>query len=291
MTWGRAAMKKRPLSIVIISFIYLLEPFANLFQAAFLNDLPFSGDMGTLSRLRWTDWVILWLFPVVALGIYRVRKWGWYLFIGFSGLLVVYNIYVYIQNPNYALETILFFILIITGTSAAFLRKHVYAPYFNPRFRWWETAARFRIDLDTAILTETGNQPCKTLDISETGCFLETRFPMAEGASVWLKIRFKGMEINCLGTVVRRAGRAEAVRGYGIMFQGMSAEAKDLLRKLIFSLERLYREERKDLISSSEIPADLLRRNFSPLSRWAFHVKSSFRHAFLRKPKGLEQRA
>ena len=256
-----------------------------------MNDIPLTGELGILSRLLWTDWVILGLFPVVAVGVYMVRKWGWYLFIGFSALLILYNIYVYLLNPNYAPETILFFILIITGTSAAFLRKHVYTPYFNPRLRWWETAARYRIVLDTAILTEMGAQPCKTVDISETGCFLETRVPLAEAASVWLKIRCKGMEINCLGTVVRRAGSGETVRGYGIMFQGMSAEAKDLLRKLLFSLERLDREERKDLISSSEIPTDLWKRNYTLLSRWAFRVGSSFRHTFLNKVRGIEHRA
>ncbi|MEW6667877.1 MAG: PilZ domain-containing protein [Thermodesulfobacteriota bacterium] len=284
-------MKKRPLSIVIISLIYLLEPFGNIFQAAFVNDIPLIGETGILSRLVWTDWVVLGLFPVVAVGVYLVRKWGWYLFIGFSGLLVVYNIYVYLRNPNYAPETILLFILIITGTSAVFLRRHVYAPYFNPRLRWWETAARYRIVLETTILTDAGAQPCKTVDISETGCFLETRVPLAEGASVWLKIRCRGMEINCLGKVVRRAGGAETVLGYGIMFQGMAAEARNLLRKLLFSLERLDRMERKDLISASEIPTDLWRRNYTSLSRLFFRVKSSLRHTLSYKPKRIEHSA
>ena len=93
-------MRKRPLSIVIITIVYFLEPIGNLIQAAFINNLPFFGEYGILSRLLWTDWVILGLFPVVAIGIYKVRKWGWYLFICFSVLLISYNLIVYYQEKE-----------------------------------------------------------------------------------------------------------------------------------------------------------------------------------------------
>lgn len=274
-------MRKRPLSIVIIALIYFFEPAGNLIQAAFINDMPLFGRAGILSHLLWTDWVILALFPVVAVGIYMVRKWGWYLFICFSGLLIAYNLFVYFfLNPNYDFETILLFILIITGMSAFFLRKHVYAPYFNPRLRWWETAARYRVTLNTDILTEKGALPCKTIDISETGCFLECEAPMTEGSSVWLKINCQGIEINCLGRIVRRSGEKERVGGYGIMFQGMSEETRKTIRQLIFSLERLERQERKDLISASEIPSKFWQRHYSLLSQVGFRIKSTLKHAF-----------
>ena len=139
-------MKRKPLSVIIISIFYFLEPFGNLIQAAYINQMPLFGHGSILSRLLWSDWIILALFPIVAIGIYMMKKWGWYLFLGFSALLIFYNIYVYkFLNPNYSLKIILAFILIITLTSALFLRKSIYAPYFNPRLRWWETAKRFRV--------------------------------------------------------------------------------------------------------------------------------------------------
>jgi hypothetical protein len=273
-------MRKRPLSIVIIALIYFFEPAGNLIQAAFINDMPLFGSDGILSHLLWTDWVILALFPVVAVGIYMVRKWGWYLFISFSGLLIAYNLFVYFfLNPNYAFETILFFILIITGMSAFFLRRHVCAPYFNPRLRWWETAARYRVTLHTDILTEKGALPCETIDISETGCFLECAEPMVEGSSVWVKINCQGAEINVIGKIVRKSGKKDRVGGYGIMFQGMSGETRKTIRQLIFSLERLERQERKDLISASEIPFHFWQRNYTLLSQLGFRIRSTLKHA------------
>lgn len=272
-------MKKRPLSIVIIAIIYLLEPIGNLVQAAFVNEMPLFGEFGILSHLLWTDWVILGLFPVVAIGIYMVRTWGWYLFISFSGLLIAYNIFVYFLNPNYALETVLLFIFIITFMSAFFLRKHVYSPYFNPRLRWWENAARYKVSLESQIFTKSGVEKCKTLDISETGCFLGTEALLDEGALVMLKIECKGVVISCLGKVVRKSGEKERVRGYGILFKALPKETRKLLRLLIFSLERLGREERRDLIRDSEIPLDFWKRRYAALTTSVFRIKSNLRNA------------
>ena len=119
-------MKKRPLSIIIVSLIYLFEPVGNVVVAAYVNQMPLIGRHGILAHLVWSDWIILALFPAVAWGIYSVRKWGWYMFIGFSALLIGYNLYVYaFLNPYYNFQTIVLFIIIITVITGVFFRRHV----------------------------------------------------------------------------------------------------------------------------------------------------------------------
>ena len=274
-------MKKRPPSIIIIALIYFLEPVGNILQAALVNDMPVYGESGILSHLVWTDWVILSLFPVTGVGIYMVRRWGWYLFVSFSVTLIVYNVYVYSINPNYELETVLLFIGVVTFMSAFFLRKHVYAPYFNPRLRWWESAARFRVGLETQILTDQGAQTCTTVDISETGCFLSTPVVLDEGSLVLLKIHCSEAELDCLGKIVRKSTEREQVHGYGIMFQGLSKETRKTLRLLIFSLLKLGREQRKEKIQVSEIPPNFLEMRGVLFSRLAFsrnlHLAAPYR--------------
>ncbi|PKN29927.1 MAG: hypothetical protein CVU64_05715 [Deltaproteobacteria bacterium HGW-Deltaproteobacteria-21] len=280
-------MKKRPPSIIIIALIYFLEPVGNIMQAALVNDMPVYGESGILSHLVWTDWVILSLFPVTGVGIYMVRRWGWYLFVAFSVTLIVYNVYVYSINPNYELETVLLFIGVVTFMSAFFLRKHVYAPYFNPRLRWWESAARYRVGLNTQILTDQGVQTCTTVDISETGCFLSTRAVLEEGSLVMLKIHCRGAEIGCLGRIVRKSTEKELAHGYGIMFQGVPKETRKMLKLLIFFLQQLGREQRKGKISVSEIPSNFWEMKKVPFSRVFSSLKSalsrtvySFRNGF-----------
>ncbi|RJR29701.1 MAG: PilZ domain-containing protein [Desulfobacteraceae bacterium] len=268
-------MKKRPLSIIIIALIYILEPVGNILQAAFVNDMPVLGESGILSHLVWSDWVILSLFPVTGFGIYMVRKWGWYLFVAFSVTLIVYNVYVYSINPNYELETVLLFIAVVTFMSAFFLRRHVYAPYFNPRLRWWESAARYRVGLQTQILTDQGVQTSTTVDISETGCFLSTQAVLEEGSLVMLKIHCRGVEIGCLGRIVRKSTEKEAAHGYGIMFQGLPKETKKTLKLLIFSLEQLGKEQRKEKIGVSEIPSNFWELRHAPFPKVVLSLKSA----------------
>lgn len=253
-------MKKRPLSIIIIALIYFFEPVGNLIQAAYVNKLPLWGPDSILSHLIWSDWIILGLFPVVAMGVFMVRKWGWYLFIGFSGVLIAYNIYVYLYlNPNYQLHTVLLFILIVTVMSAIFFRKHVYAPYFNPRLRWWEVASRYSIRFDTKIITDEAALNCQLLDISASGCFVDNAGELSVGDSVWLIIKCAGDEIKCLGKIVRKSIESNG-SGYGIYFQTMSRETRLKLKRLIQTLESHGGRDRKGSVSPNAIPSDALEK-------------------------------
>lgn len=278
---GGFVMKKRPLSIVLIALFYFIQPIGNVVQAAFVNNLPLLGEGGILARLLWTDWIILGLFPIVGIGIYKVKRWGWYLFICFSALLILYNLAVYFfLNPNYNLETVLFFIMIITAISALFLRKHVYAPYFNPRLRWWETARRYRVQLKTTIMTSDGVSPCKTMDISDSGAFVECASDFKEGSHVWLNLGCNGIEISCLGKVVRKSEAKENRIGYGIMFLDLSKDTKKKIRQLIWTLERLEYKERKDIIPTSAIPADFNRKHYHQIAQLGFRLKASLKQVF-----------
>jgi hypothetical protein len=271
-------MKKRPLSIIIIALIYLFEPMGNVCIAAYVNKLPIFGEIGLLSHLLWTDWVILLLFPVVALGIYSVKKWGWYLFVGFSIVLIGYNLLVYFfLNPNYNFLTLFAFILMITATSAVFFRKHVYSPYFNPRLRWWENATRYRVTLNSKLFTHNeGTINCQILDISETGCFTDYKGELTEGDSVWLLISCSGSEINCLGKIVRKAGTGNRVSGYGILFQALPGETKCKLRGLVRSLEELGARDREDSIPEVRIPKDYFEKGKSLFYQLRCKVSAAF---------------
>jgi PilZ domain-containing protein len=252
-------MKKRPLSIIIISLIYFLEPVGNLIQAAYINKLPLVGANSILSHLIWSDWIVLGLFPVVAVGVFMVRKWGWYLFVGFSILLIAYNLYVYLYlvNPNYQLHTVLLFILIITVMSAVFFRKHVYAPYFNPRLRWWEVASRYKITLNTKILTDDAILNCRLQDISESGCFVDNTGELSVGDNVLLAIQCAGDEIRCTGNVVRKSNKSDNP-GYGIYFQAITKETRLKIKRLVKTLESHGGRDRVGSVPSHAISPDAL---------------------------------
>lgn len=253
-------MKKRPLSIIIIALIYLFEPVGNLIQAAYVNKLPLVGANSILSHLIWSDWIILGLFPVVAVGVFMVRKWGWYLFVAFSVLLISYNLYVYLYlNPNYQLHTVLLFILIVTAMSAVFFRKHVYAPYFNPRLRWWEVASRYNIALNTKILTNDTALTCRLSDISASGCFVDYAGELSVGDSIMLIIQCSGDEIKCMGKIVRKSTKT-GNSGYGIYFQTIPKETRLKIKRLIKTLESHGGKDRRGSVPTNTIASDTMEK-------------------------------
>ena len=268
-------MKKRPLSIVIIALFYLFEPVGNLIQAAYINKLPLTGENSILHHLIWSDWIILGLFPVVAFGIYMVRKWGWYLFIGFSAVLISYNLYVFFYlNPNYQLHTVLLFILIVTGITAVFFRKHVYAPYFNPRMRWWEVASRYRIALNTKILTNDTAVDCQLMDLSTTGCFVNYAEDLTVGERVLLLIQCTGVEIHCFGKIVRKSTLPDS-SGYGIFFQSMSRDTRQKIKRLIQTLESHGGRDRQGSIPISKIPSNFNKKGGNRFNQLGLKMKAA----------------
>lgn len=268
-------MKRKPISILIITVLYLVEPFATVAIGAHVNRMPVFGPHGLLAHLIWSDWLLLAAFPVVAAGVYSVRKWAWYLFMAFSTVLIGYNVFVYLfWNPNYSLGLILFFIVVITAVSAVFFRRQVYAPYFNPRLRWWEIAARYRVTLDVRILTsDHGSVDAHILDLSETGCFVDHTGRLDEGSSVWLVIRCGETEISCLGRVVRKVAGHDGPKGYGIMYHGMSRETVIKMKGLVLSLKDLGGQDREGSIPATQIPANLYEIGNTFLNRLLLRLK------------------
>src|SRR5690606_25820697 len=90
---------------------------------------------------------------VLGYGLFKVRVWAFYLFVANAIYSVVHALY-QLNLAHSAGETNrivigLFSVLFTATIMGYFIRKHVRAPYFNPRLRWWESAPRFQ--LETAV--------------------------------------------------------------------------------------------------------------------------------------------
>jgi len=180
---------------------------------------------------------------VTAVGIFMVRKWGWYLFIGFSLFSVGMTAFNHFSDPTVNLPYTLSFEIAVLLSIAFFFTKHVRSPYFNPRMRWWETSKRFRVTLDSSVISEHKNASGKVLDISEDGCFLAAPIKLDEGENIWIKIKSLGIVVNCIGRVVRLSEPGEP-KGFGVMFTSLGSESKKSLNQLMSKLRKIGHQER-----------------------------------------------
>jgi Tfp pilus assembly protein PilZ len=228
-------MKKRPLSISIIATGYLFAPLINILQIAWFNHWPLTGPRSVVHHLSPYEWSILACFPVIALGIYRVTRWGYLLFLAFSAFLLMHNSYAYLINPSYNLSVVIMFQLLIVGVAGFFLQRHMAAPYFNPQMKWWERDPRYPVSLSAQLHSRKRDIKVSVQDISKGGCFVCTDLKLNLGETVDLTINLTDISFKGIAKVVWVARRKP--QGYGMMFIDQLSENKRALQTLLNALK------------------------------------------------------
>ena len=119
---------KKPLSLYLVAAGYLGMMFLQIYQmyewGRFVS-MPYLHDI-----------VFLILYPVAAYGIFKVRKWGWYLVVGHLLFLLMGNVVLLVQYRYYDPVLLPTLIALAVFFLWFFLRKSVRSPFHNPALRW-----------------------------------------------------------------------------------------------------------------------------------------------------------
>jgi hypothetical protein len=107
-------------------------------------------------------------------------------------------------------------------------------PFMNPQSRWWETSARYNVDLHANIRGRKEDLKVRLLDISETGFFVEHPEKLAVGSIFGVDIYFQKSKIHAVGMVVRNSVRPA---GVGFTFLAATRSEKSAVKQLIQALE------------------------------------------------------
>jgi Tfp pilus assembly protein PilZ len=229
-------MKEKPLSINLIALAYLMAPIGNIMQVAWINNWPYFGPRSVFNHFSSFEWTLLCVFPLVALGIYRVAKWGYMLFLGLSAFLLVNNTFMYFKNPAYSLYIVMLFHLVTIGLVGFFLQKHIISPYFNPNLKWWERDHRYTVNLGAQVRIRQILVECNVLDISKKGCFVDMQNPLDMGDMVWINLTLGTFQFSVLCKVMWH--RPIEPTGYGLRFMGMEKEDVKNIKKMIDYLHK-----------------------------------------------------
>lgn len=156
-------MKRKPLFIVILSILCLLEP---LFKASYLMVF----DQLT-SPHNWRELFEAWLvFPLAGLVIIRMRRWSYLAFLA----LMIHAIYTILYHDEYTNSFIYGDVIAFVsfGVLLFFLLPSIRRPFVDPTVRWWEPATRYRVHILCELLSPRGLLRTNILNISKTGVFL-----------------------------------------------------------------------------------------------------------------------
>ncbi len=261
---------KRPTSILVFSIIMIAAPVLAILENALFNMLPLWGEGNVFSKMAVSDILILLLYPAAAVSIYTVTKAGWWIFIFSAAGIFAYNIFAYISNPMISLFSLLFFNTLLFIIAGLFFRKHIIAPYFNPRLRWWEQASRYDIDLGVYLDCSDSYEIGYLEDISLGGCFIRLSEKINTGEVYSFRFCLGSRIKICLkGRIMRTVVDDCSLTGYGIMFSNLNEMEKEGLSNMIEDLYRFGLGEPVKQERSSE------QRHYD---RYTVNVNVSFRY-------------
>jgi c-di-GMP-binding flagellar brake protein YcgR len=252
-------MPRRPLAIVVISICYFIAPVAILVFNSLASGYPLAGPRSLFSAFHPGELLILVLYPLSAVALLSVKKWGWYLFLGCSAALIAYTTGSYAVSPRYSLFVIVLADIALMVVAGITFHKHVIAPYFNPRLRWWETEPRFRVEAFAQVKVGEAVVSGEILDISQSGCFATFILDLTRGKTYAMHLKCLRHTLDVEGKIMRKSAKSELHKGYGIMFSKMSADQREKLDRIIAELER---GDLRDFIRDQEmIPSGITKKN------------------------------
>lgn len=221
-------MKKRPLLIWIVGLGLILAPFYYyLYVEVAWADSGGLGKLGSIpARIGVRNLFGILVAPIVGFLVLRVRPIGWYAAVGYALYTLAANAVMYQQH--HMAGRFLLFNAVGIACVLLLLRREIRSPYFNPRLRWWETPARYRLSLGVRFAGKEAFSTT-TFDISDRGCFVATDQQFRAGERVDLSLDIGGTGVQTPGSVAWISDGSHHPKGVGIRFdQASSAIAKEL---------------------------------------------------------------
>jgi hypothetical protein len=215
----------RPVPIIVFGIVFLMLPFINYVNFAYQFQIPFQNVLEVLKTVDMVGFLLA-VFPfAVGIGILLVKRWGWFLFLAYSALVLFYNSMVLISEPSEMN-------ILTLGQSAIgfaaifyFLKPDISAPYMKMYGRGWRFQKRNPIEIDLFI----NGLKLKTKDLSATGFYVEWHdcpFELNQELNISLPMEIQTLESKA--GVVRLDSN-----GAGIAFRSLDNEAKRTISEWI----------------------------------------------------------
>jgi hypothetical protein len=190
----------KPVLLRLIAVGFLLLPiFSTIFNVLYL-DYQLKDFASLVHLYEPLTWAILLIAPVAAIGLLMVKRWGWFLLLAFSALIIIDTTIGLVQNPGTYHFTILIQTIAILMIIFFFFRRDIYLPYFTTHPRGWRLSPR-KDEINTAYVD---GKAVKALDLSSTGISVVwTNKPKKMGEKLSIEYHLRGQKKQHKGMVIR----------------------------------------------------------------------------------------
>jgi len=246
-------MKKRPLSIRILATLFLLSPIGLLIELMYLYEIPIAywTKVFYFEFWTWQIFAFVILTPLTGLLILTARKWAFMALVAFTILILVNNAAVWLSGL--AMKGTAWRVTLTAGILALVLielRKEFYAPYFNPRLRWWEQAHRYATDKIRLLVEESETRSplfeASSFDVSDSGVYVVSENEVKIGDVFALEIMLPGDKSDTVSAEVVwiHGGNDSNPKGFGCRFLDMDRYFKKEIRSAVAVLRADLKQDR-----------------------------------------------
>jgi hypothetical protein len=230
---------KRPWLHHVIFVIYLGAPFVNILLTWLFLHIPLAQ---VFSRL-WAGYgplATVWLCsaPLVAIALYFVSRFSWYLFLAHSSLILIDFVLKWATRPAHYLKTVAgsHNVLILAGNLglvilvAYVLQRDFRAPYLHVLHRTWREKKRIPVHLQASVDGKT----LPVTDLSPLGCFVsETQSPRSAGSRLAVRFQSDSLAIECEGEIMRITPEGLGIKFHHLPLAKKREIARVLRRRLV----------------------------------------------------------
>ncbi len=223
---------RKPLTLDLVAAGYLGMMVLNIVQI-------YSQDRSIYPH----DILFIVFYPVVAYGIFKVRRWGWSLVVGHIIFLLVGNIILVVKHGYFDDFLFIQFNLLLLFFLWYFLRSSVRSPFHNPALRWWERQhTRYGATFQVTLRNESGDTiKMDGVNLSKGGCFvrLANDQDVAQNQSFEVELRFEDFApFHARGRATWVSGGSELnPKGAGIAFSRADRASRLVLKEIMKEVE------------------------------------------------------
>ncbi len=189
------------------------------------------------------DILFMVFYPVVAYGIFKVRRWAWSLMVGHIIFLLVGNLILAVIDDYFDDVLFIQFNLLLVFFLWYFLRSSVRSPFHNSALRWWERQhARYGATFQVTLRNESGDTiKVDGVNLSKGGCFvrLANDQDIAQKQRFEVELRYKDFApFHTRGRAMWVSGSSELnPKGAGIVFSRADRANRLVLKEIMKEVE------------------------------------------------------
>lgn len=180
----------RPWPLRLIALAYLIGPVANVLQASIRSGASASSVVAhALAGFGAVGAALALSAPIVGVGVYSGAKWGYVLFFGHSGAVLVDSLVKLLRGGGLYHSGILLADLVVFAAVFVMLRGDMRAPFLSAIRRGWRIHPRWAAAADVTVSWSQSQKIVQLVDLSVKGFAAQwTGEPLPVGLTV--RIRF-----------------------------------------------------------------------------------------------------